>query len=45
MTDGGQISDKLFMMVANGTVNKDVFSNITGGNGSSINDFDGLWGF
>jgi hypothetical protein len=28
------------MMVADGTVNVDVFGNITGGNGSSIDDFD-----
>jgi hypothetical protein len=33
------------MMVAAGTVNVDVFGNITGGNGSSIHDFDGFWGF
>jgi hypothetical protein len=45
MTNGGHISDEFFMMVADGIVNVDVFGNITGGNGSSIDDFDGLWGF
>jgi hypothetical protein len=45
MTNGGHISDEFFMMVADGTVNVDVFGNITGGNGSSIDDFDGFWGF
>jgi hypothetical protein len=45
MTDGGHISDEFFMMVADGTVNVDVFGNITGGNGSSIDDFDGFWVF
>jgi hypothetical protein len=45
MTNGGYISDEFFMMVADGTVNVDVVSNITGGNGSSIDDFDGFWGF
>jgi hypothetical protein len=43
MTDGGHISDEFFMMVANGTVNVDVFSNITRGNRSSIDDFDSFW--
>jgi hypothetical protein len=33
------------MMVANGTVNVDVFGNITRGNGSSIDNFDSFWGF
>jgi hypothetical protein len=33
------------MIVANSTVNVDVFGNITRGNGSSIDDFDGFWGF
>jgi hypothetical protein len=33
------------MMVANSTVNIEVFGNITRGNGSSIDDFDGFWGF
>jgi hypothetical protein len=45
MTDGGHISNEFFMMVADGTVNVDVFGNITGGNGSSIDDFDGFWVF
>jgi hypothetical protein len=45
MTNGGHISDEFFMMVADGIVNVDVFGNITGGNGSSIDDFDGFWGF
>jgi hypothetical protein len=45
MTNGGHISDQFFMMVADGTVNVDIFSNITGGNRSSIDDFDGFWGF
>jgi hypothetical protein len=42
MTNGGHISDTFLMMVANGTVNVDIFGNITRGNGSSMNDFDGL---
>jgi hypothetical protein len=45
MTNGGHISNEYFMMVADATVNVDVFSNITRGNGSSIDDFDGFWGF
>jgi hypothetical protein len=45
MTNGGHISDEFFMMVTNGTVNVDVFGNITRGNRSSINEFDGFWGF
>jgi hypothetical protein len=45
MTNGGHISDVFFMMVADGTVNVDVFGSITGGNRSSIDDFDGFWGF
>jgi hypothetical protein len=45
MTNGGHISDEFFMMVADSTVNADVFGNITGGNRSSIDDFDGFWGF
>jgi hypothetical protein len=45
MTNGGHISDEFFMMVADGTVNVDIFGNITGGNRSSINDFDSFWGF
>jgi hypothetical protein len=45
MTNGGYISDEFFMMVANGTLNVDVFGNITRGNGSSINNFNGFWGF
>jgi hypothetical protein len=45
MTDGGHLRDKLFMMVADGIVNVDIFGNITGGHGLSINDFDVLWGF
>jgi hypothetical protein len=43
MTDGGHISNEFFIMVADGTVNVDVFGNITAGNGSSIDDFDGFW--
>jgi hypothetical protein len=45
MTNGGHISDEFFMMVTDGTVNVDVFGNITGGNGSSIDDFNGFWVF
>jgi hypothetical protein len=45
MADGGHISNELFMIVADSTVNVDVFGNITGGNGSSIDDFDGFWVF
>jgi hypothetical protein len=45
MTDGGHISDEFFMMVADGAVNVDIFGNITGGNGLSIDDFDGFWVF
>jgi hypothetical protein len=45
MTNGGHISDEFFMMVTDGTVNVDIFSNITGGNRLSIDDFDGFWGF
>jgi hypothetical protein len=45
MTNGGHISDEFFIMVTNGIVNMDVFGNITGGNRSSIDDFDGLCGF
>jgi hypothetical protein len=45
MTNGGYIRDEFFMMVTNGIVNVDVFGNITGGNGSSIDDFNGLLGF
>jgi hypothetical protein len=45
MTDGGHISNEFFMIVADGTVNVDIFGNITGGNGSSIDDFDGFWVF
>jgi hypothetical protein len=44
MTIGGHISDVFFMMVTDGTVNMDVFSNITRGNGSSIDDFNGFGG-
>jgi hypothetical protein len=33
------------MIVADGVVNVDVFSNITGGNELSINDFDSFWVF
>jgi hypothetical protein len=45
MTNRSYISNELFMMVAEGTVNVDIFGNISGGNGSSIADFDGFWGF
>jgi hypothetical protein len=45
MTDGGHVSDEFFMMVADGTVNVDVFGNITRGNRSSIDDFEGFWVF
>jgi hypothetical protein len=45
MTIGGYISDVFFMMVTDGTVNMDVFSNITRGNLSSIDDFNGFGGF
>jgi hypothetical protein len=33
------------MMVTNGIVNIDIFSNITGGNRLSIDDFDGFCSF
>jgi hypothetical protein len=33
------------MMVTDSTVNMDIFSNITRGNGSSIDNFDGFWVF
>jgi hypothetical protein len=33
------------MMVTDSIVNVDVFGNITRGNGSSIDDFNGFWGF
>jgi hypothetical protein len=45
MTDGGYIGNTLFMMVADGIVNVDILGNITRENGSSINNFNGLWGF
>jgi hypothetical protein len=45
MTSGGYISDMFFMMVADGIVNVDIFGNMTAGNRSSMNDFNGLWGF
>jgi hypothetical protein len=45
MTNGGQICNEVFMIVADGTVNMDIFGNITGRNGSSINEFDGFCGF
>jgi hypothetical protein len=45
MTNGGHISNTFFMMVTDGTVSVDVFGNSTGGNRSSINNFDGVWGF
>jgi hypothetical protein len=45
MTNRGHISDEFFMMIANGIVNMDIFSNITRGNGSSIDDLDGFWVF
>jgi hypothetical protein len=45
MTNGGHISDAFLIIVADGIVNVDVFSNITGGNRSSIDDFDSLSGF
>jgi hypothetical protein len=45
MTNGGYIRDGFFIMVTNSTVNIDIFGNITAGNGSSIDDFDGFWGF
>jgi hypothetical protein len=45
MTDGGYISNEFFMMVTNGTVNVDVFGNITRGNGLSIDNFDSFWVF
>jgi hypothetical protein len=32
-------------MVTNGTVNVDIFGNITRGNGSSMDDFNSFWGF
>jgi hypothetical protein len=33
------------MMVTDGIVNMDIFGNITTGNRSSINDFNGFWVF
>jgi hypothetical protein len=45
MADGGYISDEFFMMVADGIVNVDIFSNIARGNGSSIDDFNSFWVF
>jgi hypothetical protein len=45
MTNGGHISNEFFMMVTDGTVNVDIFGNITRGNGSSINNFDSFWVF
>jgi hypothetical protein len=45
MTNRGHITDEFFMMVADSTANVDVFGNITRGNGSSIDDFNGFWGF
>jgi hypothetical protein len=45
MADGGYISDESFIMVADSIVNVDIFGNIIGGNGSSIDDFDGFWVF
>jgi hypothetical protein len=45
MTNRGHISDEFFMMVTDGIVNVDIFSNITRGNRSSIDNFDGFWGF
>jgi hypothetical protein len=45
MTNTGYISDNVFMMVTNGRVNVDVFGNITRGNGLSIDNLDGFWGF
>jgi hypothetical protein len=32
-------------MITDSIVNMDVFGNITGGNGLSIDDFDGFWVF
>jgi hypothetical protein len=45
MADGGHIGDEFFMMVTDSIVNVDIFGNITGGNGSSIHDFNGFWVF
>jgi hypothetical protein len=45
MANGGHIRDEFFMIVANSIVNVDVFSNITGGNGLSIDNFNGFCGF
>jgi hypothetical protein len=45
MTNGGYISNEFFIMVADSAVNMDLFGNITGGNGSSINNFNGFWVF
>jgi hypothetical protein len=45
ITNRGYISNEVFMMVTDSIVNVDVFGNISGGNGSSIDDFDGFWGF
>jgi hypothetical protein len=33
------------MMMANGTVNMDIFRNVAGGNGMAVNDFDSFWVF
>jgi hypothetical protein len=45
MTNRGHISNEFFIMVPDSIVNVDVFSNITPGNGLSIDNFDGFWGF
>jgi hypothetical protein len=45
MTNGGYVSDEFFIIFANSIVNVDIFSNITRGNGLSIDNFDSFWGF
>jgi hypothetical protein len=45
MTNRDHISHEFFMIVTDGTVKVDIYGNISRGNGSSINNFDGFWGF
>jgi hypothetical protein len=45
MANGGHISNELSMTVANGAVIVDIFPNITGGNRSSLNNFDDFGNF
>jgi hypothetical protein len=45
MTNGGHINDEFLIIVTDSIVNMDVFSNISGENISSIDNFDSFWGF